>query len=61
MPRRRTTRTQDRARRINDEREANRTAIEEEREVQSVAAVADLESDEGEPSEDALSQSDAPF
>jgi hypothetical protein len=28
MPRRRTTRTEDRARRINDEREANRTATE---------------------------------
>jgi hypothetical protein len=60
MPRRRTTRAQDRARRINDEREANRTATEEEVE-QEVQGVAELAGDEGTSSEDTLSQSDAPF
>jgi hypothetical protein len=60
MPRRRTTRAEDRARRINDEREANRTATEEEVE-QEVQGVAEMAGDEGTSSEDTLSQSDAPF
>jgi hypothetical protein len=60
MPRRRTTRTQDRARRINDERETNRTATEEE--ARGAAARRVTPTVEDDPPEDALSQfDDAPF
>jgi hypothetical protein len=58
MPRRRTTRTEDRARRINDERENNRTAIEAEAEREATAAAPAAS---GDASEDALLPSDAPF
>jgi hypothetical protein len=61
MPRRRTTRTQDRARRINDERETNRTTTEEEEKCAAAARTVS-EANEGNPSEGALPQcDDAPF